>query len=136
MYLKKSSVVFVGIFVFLVLVTSAMAGDISGKWIIPGPNNFTVTLVLKVDGSALTGTLSTRPADALDTKDGKIKGDKISFYVERMTHQKTSKIRFKGTVVGDVINLTRDADGTKTDMTARRERPNLPAGSPDSSSKI
>ena len=68
----------------------------------------------------------THPADKTDIKDGKITGDKISFYIERLEHQKTIKIRFKGTIVGDgdgeEINLTRNEKGTLKDLIARRDR--------------
>jgi len=99
MHLKKDSVIFIGVLVFLVLIVSATAGDISGKWIMPGPNNIRVVLVFKVDGPVLTGTLSFRPSEAIRNKGWEDQGNKISFYVERQIHKKTVKIQFKGTVV-------------------------------------
>ena len=118
MYLKKAAMLFVGAFVLLAL-RSATAGDISGTWIAPLPN-FNVTMVFKVDGTILTGTVMTHPSDETEIKDGKIKGDKISFYIERMVHQKKVKIRFKGTIVREEINLTRNENGTLRDMTVKR----------------
>jgi hypothetical protein len=120
MYHKKCSLVFVCIFLFLVLIMSAMAEDISGTWIAKTPR-FNVTIVFKVDGTALTGTVMTHPSDKTEIKEGKIKGDKISFYIERLEHQKKIKIRFKGTIVGDEINLTRYEKGTLTDLIAQRK---------------
>jgi hypothetical protein len=124
MYLRKGRVVLVGVFIFLVLVMSVTAGDISGKWIAPSPYENDVIFVFNVVGATFTGTLSAHPKDAAQIMDGKIKGDKITFYVERMIHQKRTKVRFKGTVIGDQINLTRDTNGALLDMTAKRERPN------------
>ncbi|MGD0101941.1 MAG: hypothetical protein ABSC60_16500 [Acidobacteriota bacterium] len=123
MYLKKDSVVFIGIFVFLALIMPAMAGDISGTWIARTPN-FNVTMVFKVEGTTLTGTVRTHPSDEAEIKDGKINGNKISFYIERMKHQKMVKVRFKGTIVGEEINLTRNENGTIGDIIAKRERSN------------
>ena len=136
MHRKKHTVGFLSVFVFLALITTAMAGDISGKWRVPGPINISVAFVFKVDGTTLTGTLSVRPSEAIEIKGGKIKGNKLSFYVERTMRQKLVKVRFKGTVVGDEIQLTRDVDGTKTDMTAKRESSDSPTTKPDSSNKI
>jgi len=120
MYLKKRFLFFWGIFVFLALIMSAMAEDLSGTWIVK-TLRFNVTMVFEVNGTTLTGTVMTHPADKTEIKEGKIKGDKISFYIERLEHQKKIKIRFKGTIVGNEINLTRDDKGTLTDLIARRE---------------
>jgi hypothetical protein len=119
MYLKRNRFVFVGVFVFLVLIMSATAGDISGTWIAETPL-FTHTIVFKVDGTTLTGTMSTRPADETEIKDGKIDGDNISFYIVRMAR----KILWNGVVKGDQIRFTRNENGAITEMIAKRARPN------------
>jgi len=121
MYLKKDRVVFVGIVVFLALTMSAMAGDVSGTWIAP-TLIFNVTLVFKVDGTTLTGTVKTHPGDETEIKDGKIDGDKISFYIVRTSNKKKVKVRFKGVVDGNEIRFTRDADGTVSNIVAKRTR--------------
>lgn len=131
MYLKKRFLVFVGIFVFLALIVSAMAEDLSGTWIAKTPR-FNVTMVFEVNGTTLTGTVMTHPADKTEIKEGKIKGDKISFYIERLEHQKKIKVRFKGTMVGDEINLTRDDQGTLSDLIARKESSKAGKQSPKS----
>ena len=119
MYSKKGFMVLIGIFSFLALMIPAMAEDISGTWIAPTPK-FTVTVVFTVNGTTLTGTVMTHPSDKTEIKDGKIKGDKISFYIERLEHQKKYKIRFKGTIVGEEINFTREEKGVQRDIIVKR----------------
>jgi hypothetical protein len=122
MYLRKDRVVFVGVLVFLALIVSATAGDISGTWIAP-TRNLSVTMVFKVDGTALTGTIKTHPADETEIKDGKIKEDKVTFYIVRTVNNKKVKVRFTGIVAGDEIMFTRDADGTITKIIAKKVLP-------------
>jgi len=117
---QKGLMVLVGIFSILALMIPAMAEDISGTWIAPTPN-FKVTMVFTVNGTTLTGTVMTHPSDKTEIKDGKIKGDKISFYIERLEHQKKYKIRFKGTIIGEEINFTREEKGIQRDMIVKRD---------------
>jgi hypothetical protein len=122
MCLKKCSIIFVGVFLFLALTKSATAGDISGTWIAPTPA-LKVTMVFKVNGTNLAGTVQTHPADETEIKDGKVDGDKVSFYIVRTSNKKKIKVRFKGVVAGDEIMFTRDADGTVTKIIAKRMLP-------------
>jgi hypothetical protein len=123
MYLNKGCVALTGVFVFLALVMPARAEDVSGTWI-ARTSLLTVTMVLKVDGTSLTGTVRTRPADETDIKDGKINGDKLSFYIVRNENNIKVKVRFEGVVSGDEIEFTRDANGVVTKLIAKRARPN------------
>ena len=77
--------------ILLVVVFTAMAADVSGKWVYEqagrrGGNTVQVTLTLKASGSSLTGTLSRpgRDGGAMESpiSDGKVDGDNISFKVE------------------------------------------------------
>jgi hypothetical protein len=65
-------------------------------------------LELKVDGSKLTGTLvNPQMPGAIEIKDGKIEGNKISFeYARQMTGQDI-KIQWTGTLSGDELKLKR-----------------------------
>jgi enterochelin esterase-like enzyme len=79
----------------------------AGKWIIKDGDN-EIKLDLKVDGSKLTGTLvNPQMPGAIEIKDGKIEGDKISFdYVRQMNDQGITII-WTGTLSGDEIKLKR-----------------------------
>jgi hypothetical protein len=119
MYLKKYRAFFIGGFMFLALIIPATAEDISGTWIAETPL-FTHTMVFKADGTTLTGTVRTREADETEIKDGKIDGNNISFYIERMGR----KVMWKGVIDADKIRFTRDESGSVTEMIAKRVRSN------------
>jgi hypothetical protein len=79
----------------------------AGKWIIKDGEN-EIKLELKVDGSKLTGTIvNPQMPGAIEIKNGKIEGDKISFdYVRQMTGQNIT-IVWTGTLAGDEMKLKR-----------------------------
>jgi enterochelin esterase-like enzyme len=79
----------------------------AGKWIIKDGEN-EIKLELKVDGSKLTGTLvNPQMPGAIEIKNGKIEGDKISFdYVRQMAGQDIT-IVWTGTLAGDEMKLKR-----------------------------
>jgi hypothetical protein len=103
--------------IVLVAVTSAWAADVAGKWTakVPGQGGqgeSEVTLVFKVDGSNVTGTLnnSQQPGD-VEIKEGKIAGDDISFTLTRKIGENDLKVLWKGKVSGDEIKFTRTIGG-------------------------
>jgi hypothetical protein len=106
----------IGAAVLLTLVASAWAADISGKWIAeaPGGQGATseITLVFKVDGTSLTGTLdnSAMPG-AIEITDGTVKGDDVTFHLLRKFGENEMKVVWKGKVAGDEIRFTRAIEG-------------------------
>jgi enterochelin esterase-like enzyme len=79
----------------------------AGKWIFKDGEN-EIKLELKVDGSKLTGTLvNPQMPGAIEIKDGKIEGDKISFDYVRQMNGQDFKILWTGTLSGDEIKLKR-----------------------------
>lgn len=95
----------------LLLLASVMAAaDLAGKWTgeIPrrGGETATGTFVFKVDGSSVTGTMTT-PQGEVKLEDVKFSGDQLSF----STTGGNAKILFKGTVSGDSIKMTREREG-------------------------
>ena len=110
----KSTVVLVGAMILFAM-TSAWAADIAGKWTakVPGAQGESdVTLVFKVDGSNVTGTLnnSQLPGD-VEIKEGKITGDEVSFFLMRTIGQAETKVLWKGKISGDEIKFTRSTEG-------------------------
>ena len=130
---KVSSVGAIVVFaVALFGVTSAWAQNAGGRWTakVPGAQGqgeSDVTLVLKVDGSTVTGTLnnSQMPGD-VEIKEGKITGDEISFHLMRTIGQAETKVLWKGKIAGDEIKFTRSteggAGGAPTEIVARRAK--------------
>jgi len=96
------------------LVTSAFAADVDGKWTasMPGQggNAMEVTFTFKADGSKLTGTMS-NPRGEREIQDGKIDGDTISFNQTFERGGNSMKIVYKGKVSGDTIEFTRSFEG-------------------------
>jgi hypothetical protein len=98
---------FVCVLFFLGLAGTAMAADITGKWIAAAEDS-DLEMVFKAKGTKLTGTINNPLLGGkVSIKDGKINGDNISFSVVRLTNFNEKIVMWKGTVEGDVIRLTR-----------------------------
>jgi len=111
----KNRIFLVGIVILMLFTVSAWAADVAGKWIAEAPSGqqtSEITLVFKVDGTALTGTLenSTMPG-AIEIKDGKVEGDDVSFHVLRSFGENEMKVVWKGKASGDEIRFTRAIEG-------------------------
>ena len=116
--------------IVLLAVTSAWAADVAGKWTAkvpggPGAPESEVTLVFKVDGETVTGTLnnSVQPGDVA-IQEGRISGDDISFSLMRNIGGSDMKVLWKGKISGDEITFTRTAaaGGPPTEIVARRAK--------------
>lgn len=113
----KGKVFSISILVLLVLLTSAWAADLTGKWIAQvsggeGQEDSEITLNFKADGAKFTGTLNnTQMPGDIDIKEGKIDGDKVSFSLSRSFGENEMKVVWKGTISGDEIKFTRALEG-------------------------
>lgn len=110
------------------MVTSALAADVTGKWTaqVPGRqgNTMETTFNLKADGSTLTGSVST-PRGEMEIKDGKIDGDTISFTQTFERGGNSMTIVYKGKVNGDTIEFSRSrqgGEGQAQTFTAKRAK--------------
>ncbi len=111
----KNRILLVGAVILMAFIVSAWAAGVAGKWIAEAPSGqqtSEITLVFKVDGTALTGTLdnSAMPG-AIEIKDGKVEGDDVSFHVLRSFGENEMKVVWKGKVAGDEIRFTRAIEG-------------------------
>jgi hypothetical protein len=117
--MRKRLLLWVAAIVVLVSV-AAVAADISGKWKAevntPDGQTRTFTFNFKVADEKLTGTVARDPQDEGAIKDGKVKGDDISFSVEGPGGMAT----FKGKVSADEIKFTAEFNGQSVEMTAKR----------------
>lgn len=103
---------------------AALAADFNGKWTaqVETPRGTqTLTFNFHVDGSALTGTVSTRRGDA-DIQNGKVDGDNISFDEVLNFNGNDFKIAYTGKADGaDSIQFSRQAgDRPAQEFTAKR----------------
>jgi hypothetical protein len=106
--------------------------DATGTWtwtMQRNGNERTMTLKLKVDGSKVTGTLSTPGRDGqsrdAEIADGKINGDEISFTVTREFNGNKMTSKYTGKVSGDSIKgkteTERDGQTQSRDWEAKRK---------------
>lgn len=103
---------------------TALAADFNGKWTaqVESPRGTqTLTFNFHVDGSTLTGTISTRRGD-MDIQNGKVDGDNISFDQEMNFNGNDFKITYTGKADGaDGIKFSRQAgDRPAQEFTAKR----------------
>jgi hypothetical protein len=88
---------------------TSFAADIDGKWTgqVEGRNGpQTQTLVLKVSGGALTGTVEGGRGGPIEISNGTIDGDKVSFSVVREFGGNKVTQEFKGMIAGGELKLT------------------------------
>lgn len=109
---------------FCVFALAALAADIGGKWTgdMEGRDGqtMTVTMNLKADGNAVTGTVSGRMGDA-QISNGKVDGDSVTFDVVREFNGNSVTIHYTGTVTGDSIKFkVQGPRGPARDLTAKR----------------
>ena len=115
MFMRKGVVLAVLILVGLVCVYAA---DITGKWTAEFDSQVGVQKYVfdfKVDGTKLTGTATSKIADAAEAKtpiaEGAVNGDDITF-VENLNYSGMElKITYKGKIAGDEIKFSRDVGG-------------------------
>jgi hypothetical protein len=80
---------------------------IAGKWLVKDGEN-QIQIEFKVDGAKLAGKLdNSQMPGAIDFKDGKIDGDKISFEYVRQSNGQDIKVQWTGVVSGDEIKFKR-----------------------------
>lgn len=101
-----------------------LAADVSGTWtgmMAFGDNQIPLTYVFKQDGTKLTGTVASPNGD-LPLNDGKVEGDKISFYVMVDMGGTPTKFTGTGTLKGEEISLETKTTDFATTMTLKRAK--------------
>jgi hypothetical protein len=92
----------------------ALAADISGNWtgtLQAGGDPVPLSFTFKQDGEKLTGTVATPQGQTLPLNEGKVVGDKISFFVMADMGGTPTKFISEGTLKGEEITLDIRADG-------------------------
>jgi hypothetical protein len=107
----RTKILLIGAVAVLALLATAWAADVTGKWVAqtPGRDGSTseTTFILKVEGTALTGTVTTTRGETT-ISEGKVRGDEISFMIVRKMGENEMKTLWKGKVAGDEITFTRE----------------------------
>lgn len=113
------------LFVFSILLAvtvSALAADIAGKWVaqVPGRDGQTreTTLMFKMEGDKLTGTISGGQGGDAAISEGKVAGAAVTFSVETERGKRT----YAGTIAGDEIKFKREGGQAPQEFTAKRAK--------------
>ena len=98
----------------VIFADAALAADVSGNWsgtLQMGDNPFTLTYAFKQDGEKLTGTVTGPGGEPLPLNDGKVVGDKVSFFVMADMNGAPTKFIGAGVIKGDEITVNIAAEG-------------------------
>jgi len=93
---------------FALFALLAFAADATGTWkaSFETPNGkIESTFVFKVDGSKLTGTVTTANFGEVQIADGKVDGDNVAFSTVRNGPQGEFRINYKGKMAEDEIKF-------------------------------
>ncbi len=112
---------------FLALGTvTAFAADFNGKWngdVTTPRGTQTLVFDFHVDGTTLTGTVTTRRGPA-DISNGKVDGDNISFDQVMNFNGNSMTINYTGKVDGETIKMTRKmGDFGSSDFVLKKGEP-------------
>jgi len=97
-----------------IFTVAALAADISGNWsgnLQAGGDAIPLTFIFKQDGEKLTGSVISPQGSPLLLNDGKVVGDKVSFFVMADMNGTQTKFFSEGVVKGDEITLNIAAEG-------------------------
>jgi hypothetical protein len=105
---------------------AAFAADVNGNWkaTAEGPNGtMERTFAFKVDGEKLTGETVSSFAGKSEIRDGKIKGDDITFVITINLQGNSMDVNYKGKVVNkDEIKFTSEVAGNSFEWHAKRQQ--------------
>jgi len=120
----KNRITMIAAAILILVVQSAWAADINGKWIAQTPSSGgkkrEMTFDFKVEGTKLKGTVSGAASPILE---GTINGDDLSFVVVVNRGGGKFGYNYKGKVSGNEIKFTRTRSATggeKVEFTAVR----------------
>ena len=110
----RKQVAVLGIVLFALFAMTAVAADISGKWVaqMPGRDGATTewTFTFKQAGDKLTGAVGSPRGDQ-EISEGKVAGDAVSFVTVMSFGDMTMKWVYKGTIAGNEIKFSRSMEG-------------------------
>ncbi len=111
--------------ILLAAALSAFAADVTGNWkaTAEGPNGaMERTFALKVDGEKLTGETVSSFVGKSEIRDGKIKGDDITFQITVKFQDNEMNLDYKGKVINkDEIKFTVELQGNTIEWVAKRQ---------------
>jgi hypothetical protein len=116
---------FLTLALFLCLLPSLHAADISGTWkgsfYLEG-STVPMTLNLKTADKVVTGTVEVPDAPPAEIHEGKIDGDSVTFWLNTDYEGQTYKVVYKGKISGDTIEFEFGTDDGSWDFTLSAKR--------------
>ena len=110
---------------FTLVAAPAFAADVDGKWAgtisTPG-GDFPVAFEFKADGAMLTGTTQSPDGMAINIKDGKIDGDKVTFGVTLDFGGMALDIAYSGVVTPSEMKMKADVAGMALEFVVKKEK--------------
>jgi hypothetical protein len=107
----------------LLAAAPAFAADIDGKWAgsleTPG-GTFEINYTFKSDGAKLTGSTATPDGTAIEIKNGKVEGDKISFSLDVDFGQGPTTFNYTGVVSPTELKLHSSFMDMPIDITLKK----------------
>jgi hypothetical protein len=120
----KKKVCMLLICLFAVAGLALAQAKVDGKWaaeIQGGRGPQMITITLKADGGKLTGTVEGGRGGAIPIEEGSIAGNTVKFKQKQMGRGGEVIMNYTGTVSGDEIKFTRQAEGgMPQEFTAKR----------------
>jgi hypothetical protein len=110
-------------FGLVLLAASAFAADVDGKWFgnLSTPDgDVAVSITLKADGTALTGTTTGPDGSEIKIANGKIDGNNLTFSVTFDFGGMPLMIDYKGVLAGNQIKFTLDVFGMPMDLLVKK----------------
>jgi hypothetical protein len=110
----------------LLAATPAFAADVDGKWSgtisVDGVGDVPVAFEFKADGATLTGSTLSPDGMAVNIKDGKIDGDKITFLVSLDFGGMPLDIAYSGVVSPAELKMKAEVVGMTMDFVVKKEK--------------
>jgi hypothetical protein len=107
-------VLFLTMLLVVLCAISALAADVSGKWVaqVPGRqgNTTETTFTFKVEGGKLTGAVGSSRGDQ-QISEGKVTGDDVAFVTVMSFGGNDMKFVYKGKIAGNEIKFSRSMEG-------------------------
>jgi hypothetical protein len=94
----------VGVVLIVCFAAIALAADITGNWagsITVGDNEYNLVYTFKQDGEKLSGTVARDGGEPVSLNDGKVQGDRVTFFVQADRGGTLTKYTMDGAIKGD-----------------------------------
>ena len=122
----KRTLTWLALMLAAVLVTNPVwAADVDGQWsgtVNTPMGDFPVSFTFKADGTTLTGSMLGMDGMQIPIKEGKIDGNKISFWLSLDFGGMPFDLSYRGVVTADEIQFTGEAAGMPFEFVVKKAK--------------